>query len=62
MHENAVADIILLQSCSTTMIDLSDSYVDCNDSLILVEANSVTCSEFAAETDTDSREMKTKHL
>ena len=43
------------------MIDLSDSYVDCSDSLILIEPDSIIAhSEFAAETDTHSREIGNK--
>jgi len=42
-HENVVTDSILLQSSSTSLIDLSDS--DCNGSLILIEPDLNTHTE-----------------
>ena len=47
-HENVVTDSILLQSSSTSLIDLSDS--DCNGSLILIEPDLSTHTEIV-ETD-----------
>ena len=58
MHKNVVADSSLLQSCSTNLIDLPDSYVDCSSSLILIELNSVAHNDIAVETQKHSKENR----